>query len=390
MRLHKHLKDAYKNTAARDQKEGHPPRNQEAAAPKARTSSLAKTTVNSSDFLKFVSQTDPGQRPSLGEIAGFLLLIGKDEAAKILAHLPDDLIEKISLEISRIGVLRPEEGKKIIEHFHIAVTEEQKKLQGGRKFARELLEKSLGKEKAVNIISRILAPASIDQLDFLNELEPAQLRHLLSEEHPRLIGIILSHLEPQLGAKLLEILPNEIKPQIIHTMRERVRLSQETLESIVKSLKEKIRRIGTQQTEILDGAQILTEILRSMNADAERRLLEELGMRVPEIQTQIKERLFTIEQVQAIRDRDLQGILAEMTDENIALLMKGKDEEIRRRFLDNVSGERAILISETYHLMGPIPRREVLEATKKFIDRLRIMEERGEIIVYSDSDELVE
>ncbi len=349
-----------------------------------------KSAVKPADFIKIVTQAEPGQKPTLREIAGFLMLMGQDQASKILALLPDDLVEAISLEISRIKVLKPEESKKIIERFHVAAAEEQQRLRGGREFAQELLERSLGRHRAAEILERNAAPAGIDQLEFLNELEPNQLKVLLKEEPPRLVGIILSHLEPKLAAGLLKDLPDEVKPQIIKTMGERVKLSAEVMHSIAKALKGKIRRIGTQQSEYLDGAQVLAEILRSMDASSERNLLEDLGLRSPEVEAQIKERLFTIERVLHIRDTDLQKILAEMRDEEIALLMKGKDEAIRVRFLRNVSNQRSIAISEVYHYMGPLPRKEVDEATRDFIIRLRHLEEKGEIIISRDDEQMVE
>ena len=389
MRLNKHLQQAYNKSTANN-KPNVPARKSEEPARKPETVSFEKTTVSGATLLKLIQQDDSEKRPSLREIAGFLLLMGKDEAAKILALLPDDLIEKISLEISKIDVLRPEESREIISRFHIAATAELKKLRGGRDFARELLEKSVGKDRATYIMNRAVAPASFDHLDFLNELEAAQLRQLLREEPPRLIGVILSHLEAQLGAELLKQLPNEIKPQIIHSMRERMKLSQDTLQSIAKSLKEKIRNTGTHESEDLDGPQVMAEILRNMDASSERSILEELATEAPAIQAQIKERLFTIEQVLHIRDSDFQHILADMGDEEIALLMKGKDEEIRQRFLHNVSSQRGITISETYHFMGPIRRGKVDEATRNFIHKLRILEEKGKIVIYRDDDEMVE
>ena len=384
MKINEHLQKAYKKNTSQKQQAESP------ASSGKTMKRFEKTAVNSAEFLRLINQADPKERPSLREIAGFLLLMGTDEASKILTLLPEDLVEKISLEISRIKVLQPDESREIIARFHLAATEEKRRLRGGKQFAQELLEKSLGETRAAEILDRIIVPASFDQLDFLNELEPAQLKHLLAEEPPRLIGIILSHLEPKLGADLLQSIPSEIKPQIIQTMRDRVRLSQETLHSIVKSLKKKIRRIGTHQSEVLDGAQIVADILRNMNASAEREILEELGIEAPDIQAQIRERLFTIEQVLHIRDSDFQRILAEMSDDEIALLMKGKNEEIRLRFLNSVSSQRAIAISETYHFMGPVPRKDVDETNTKFIGRIRVLDEKGEIIIYRDDDAMVE
>ncbi len=334
-----------------------------------------KNTPPNSHILKIITPDDSAKGPELREIAGFLMLLGKDAASKIIAHLPEHLIEKIAFEISRITTLKPEERTAILTRFHLAAKEEQKKLHGGYETARALLEKSLNKEQAENILRRIAPAKNIPHLRFLNELEPAQLRQLLIKEPPRLIGIILAHLESTLAADLLKILPAALTPRIIHTMKNPARLSSETMNSIEESLKKKIRLVGTQQNETPDGTRILAEILRNMDTSKGRNILNELGMTDPDIREKIQDYLFTIEQVLHIRDNDLQRILAEMEDNDIALLMKGKSENIRRRFLNNVSRQRAISVSEAYHFMGAVSRKKVDEMTREFIDTLCELEE---------------
>ncbi|AHC14451.1 flagellar motor switch protein FliG [Salinispira pacifica] len=353
-------------------------------------SGLVKTGLSGDDFLKIISRSAPEEKPSIREIAGLLMLMGTEQASRILALLPDDMVEKISLEISRIRVLKPEESKAIIEKFQIAAGREQERLRGGKDVARDILERSIGRRKAVDILARTSSSPGFDQLDFLNELEPGQLKQLLKDEPPRLIGIILSHLEPGRAAGLLKDLPAEKKPRIIRSMGEKVKLSQDVLHNIAKAIKGKIRRIGTQQTNELDGAQVLAEILRSMDASSERNILEDLGIEAPDVESRIKERLFTIDRVLHIRDTDLQRILADMADEDIALLMKGKDENIRVRFLKNVSSQRSIAISENYHYLGPVPRKDVDESTRDFILKLRRMEERGDIVIPRNDEPMVE
>ncbi len=241
--------------------------------------------ISTEKFLKVIRDSDSANRPNLREIAGYLILIGKDKAARILALLPDDLVETISLEISRITVLKPEENKKIVERFNMASALEQQRLRGGREFARDLLERSLGRQKAFQVLEKTTSAVGIDQLDFLNHLEPGQLRHLLKDEPPRLLGIILSHLSPGKAAALLGNLPGP--SQIIKAMGEKVKLSQEVMHSIAKALKGKIRRIGNQQSQYIDGPQIMAEILRDMDATSERNLLEDLGMIAPEVEASI-------------------------------------------------------------------------------------------------------
>lgn len=377
MKMDKHLQNTYNKSSHKHQKTTRPP------------NASRKTNPAGTEFLKVISQIDPEARPSLREIAGFLLLIGKDEAANVLAHLPDDMIEKISLEISQINTLSSEESRNIIERFHIAARKETERLQGGQEFARELLEKSLGREKAVSILGRTNLPP-VNQLNFLNVLEPAQLQNLLAHEPPRVIGIILSRLEPKLAADFLKILPPDVKPQIIHTMREPVKIAAETIKNIEETLKKKIRQLGTQQSETPDGPQVMAEILRNMDTDEEQNILSDLSRTVPEVQEQIKEHLFTIEQVLNIQDLDLQRILEEMSDEDIALLMKGKDETIRRRFLDNLSRQRATAVSETYHFMGAVPKKEVNEITRKFIATLEELKDKGALVIFRENDKIIQ
>lgn len=400
MKLNKRLQDAYGGSTkqATPMTPAATTTGARAATPPANTkqstegsdSGFVKTGIEPAQMLKLIAGNLDGEKPSMREIAGFLMLMGAEKASKILALLPDDLVEAISLEISKIKVLKPEESKRIIARFHAASLQEQQQLRGGRQFAQDLLERSVGKKKALDIMARRAHTPQIDQLGFLNDLEAGQLKQLLRDEPPRLIGIILSHLESKRAAGLLKDLDDSTKAAVIRSMGSRVELSQEVLHSIAKALKGKIRRIGTQQSEFIDGPQILAEIIRNLGASQERSLMEELGFDAPDIEAQIKERLFTIDQVLHIRQEDLQKILADLRDEEIALLMKGKTEEIRARLLRNISSQRGISVSEIYHYMGPVPRKDVDESTRDFVIKLRHLVETGEIVISRDDDIMVE
>jgi flagellar motor switch protein FliG len=155
---------------------------------------------------------------------------------------------------------------------------------------------------------------------------------------------------------------------------------------IEQALKERARDIGKTESADIDGSSNLAAIMRHLDPSLEQQLLGVLESEAPEVVETIRERLFTIDTLLLIEDRDLQKVLQTMENREVALILKGKTEEIRRKILTNVSDNRALQIGEDYQNLGPQPRREVDDATRAFITHLRQLEQDGKIVVRRDED----
>jgi flagellar motor switch protein FliG len=332
----------------------------------------------------------PGQKPpNRREIAQYLVIVGQERASQILRHLPEEAVEAIVQEIAQLPRVDAETRRQVLERFSGLGFIAQTHAQGGVETARGFLVKAFGPERGEQILRKSVPEEVHRHFQFLEEYSPQQIQTLLKQEGPALKVLVLSHLSPKLSAGVIGFYSREEQLEIIRRLSRIEKLDREVLLSIEQALKERIRKQGTTQSAELDGKGVLAEILKHMQPGSEAPLIEYLEDQDPELAVDIKERLFTIDTLLHIDDKDLQKVLQDRDDRQIALILKGKREEIRKKILTNVSQARAGIIIEEFQHMGARRRSEIDESTRDFVRYLRSLEEKGELVVRRGGDEYI-
>ena len=323
-------------------------------------------------------------------VAKFLILIGSEQAAEILAELDPKQVDEISKEIAFVKVIRPEERDEILAEFHELFSRPYSfsgSSRGGIEAARRILYAAKGPEKGEELLNRAVPESRENIFSFLEEYSAEQLVVLLKNESAQTTALILSRLPPKLSAGTLGKLPAEIKPEVLKRMAHHAEISPDVLEQVSSALKEKVRHIGGGAKDIeIDGMQALAAILKQGDYSFGDRLINELEMDDPEIGKDLKEKLYTLDDVLNTVDRPIQEKLKTMTDGDIAILLKGRGMEFREKILSCVSAGRRKLIREESEIMGAVPKRDCDAVAGEFLAWFRLARENGDIILYSDKD----
>ncbi|TFG61980.1 MAG: flagellar motor switch protein FliG [Spirochaetales bacterium] len=313
--------------------------------------------------------------------AKFLLLVGKEEAAKVLNHLSEEEIEGITREIAVIKRIDHEEARNILMDFGF-IKETGPTLKGGVDTVRTMLTEAFGPEKAETFIKRV-GPfkGTLKPFAFLHDLDFAQIMMLFKDEPDTVIGIILPHLEPSLASKILKTLSADMQKKIIRRIAVMAKIESSVLLRVEEALKEKVRKQGKIVTNEIDGRKTLADILKHMNFEEEEKILRGLSEDSPDLYQEMKERLFTIDIIFYLEEKDFQKVLRDYDDTQIALLLKDKSELVRTHMLKHVSQRRRDLIMDEYEHAGAVKKRDVHAATKDFIARLTSLAEEGKIVI---------
>jgi flagellar motor switch protein FliG len=337
---------------------------------------------------------DTGEADSkLRRVAKFLILIGGDEAAGILSKLDVEQVEAVSREIAAIRGISGEEAVEIFEEFRSLLSSTFSMLgtsSGGVEAARRLLYAAFGPEKGMAFLNRALPETKENPFSFLEDFTGEQIALLLKEEFPAAAALILSRLPSKLSATVLVNIEPGRKMEIVKRIAHQGQTDAEVLEQVAAALREKARRLGSSVTADnqinLDGRNALAAILKQSDYSFGDRILQELDKEDPELSQELKERLHTLEDVIKAEDRPIQEKLRSMSDQDIAMLLKGKSAEFTDKILSNVSTQRRIEIREEVRIMGPVPRRDVDEVTKDFLAWFRQCREEGRILLLDDED----
>jgi flagellar motor switch protein FliG len=326
-------------------------------------------------------------------VAKFLILIGGDEAAGILSKLDVEQVEAISREIATIRGIPGGEAAEIFGEFRSLLSSSFGTLgasSGGVEAARCLLYAAFGPEKGMAFLNRALPETKENPFSFLEDFTGQQIALLVKEEFPATVALILSRLPSKLSAEVLGTIEPGRKMEIVKRIARQGQTDAEVLEQVAAALREKARRLGssiTADNQInLDGRNALAAILKQSDYSFGDRILQELDEEDPELSLELKERLHTLEDIIKAEDRPLQEKFRSMSDQDIAMLLKGKNAEFTDKVLSNVSTQRRIEIREEIRIMGPVPRRDVDEATRAFLAWFRQCREEGRILLLDDED----
>jgi len=329
-----------------------------------------------------------GDESGLTKAAKFLLLLGTEEASKVIAHLKPDEVEAVSREILKVKNIDAAEANSILAEFGWLVKTKGWSVEGGPETAEKMLSTAFGPERA-RALMRKASPESQKPFRFLKDYEPKDLYLILKDESPQVLSVIVPYLDPKQASGLIERLPEEARVEIVKRVAKLEKVDPEVLRNVEAGLEERIRRIGTVRHEEIDGKAALAGILRHVDPRFEEEVLDVLDEENPELSKKIRERLFTLDDILRVSDRALQKSLRDFQDRDIALVMKGRDEAFKKKVLANVSSNRRAMILDEYKILGPVRREDADEAAKEFLGYFKRAWEDGEISLEGD-DDLVE
>lgn len=345
-----------------------------------------KETINRRGFVKVPIQEDQlGKESSFRRVAKFLLLIGVEQASKILSLLPQDQIEKLMIEIASIRYVDPEEASVILAEFK-ALSEKHDAI-GGIEKARQILEATYGKEKAAYMLEKAVPKQVEEPFTYLNELDGEKVYIVLKDEAVAIKTLVLSKIAPVLAADVIKRMPEDEKKQTILRLAKMQNIDQETVNRVDFLIREKVKVLGNTNTEVVDGRGALAEILKRMELKSENAILSAIEESDPDLSKDLHERLFSKDDVINADDRYLQEFLHKMSDKDIAILISDKNQEFRGKILSNVSSGRGLNIVEEENLIKPLRKVDVDSATKEFYAKLRHAYEKGDLFIKGRSED---
>jgi flagellar motor switch protein FliG len=330
-----------------------------------------------------------GKLTGVKKAAILLMALGPDISAKILKHFSESDIERISLEIANTSKIEISAINEVFEEFLLVNQAQKYVLDGGLEYARNLLERTLGPQKAKEIIKKLKDASQIKPFMFARNADPKQLTNLIANEHPQTIALILSYLDAQLSSQVLSALPDEQQADIAQRIATMERTSPEVLNEVEKVLKERLSSVVQHDFAAAGGIQTLVDILNNVDRGTEKVILEELEVDYPDLVDEIRKRLFIFEDVISLDNASIQRIIREVDQKDLAMALKGSSEEVRERIFRNVSKRAAEMLKEEIEFMGPVRLREVEEAQQRIVSIIRKLDETGEIIISRGGEDAI-
>ena len=326
----------------------------------------------------------------LQKSAVLLIALGPEKSACIFKHLKEEEIEELTLEIANTRSITPQIKEGVVEEFYQLCLAQQYIAEGGIGYAKELLEKALGTEKAMSVIGKLTASLQVKPFEFVRKTDASQLLNFIQDEHPQTIALILSYLSPLQASMIISALPPERQADVAKRVAMMDRTSPDIIKEVEKILESKLANLVNQDYTIIGGVDAVVEILNAVDRGTEKHIMESLEIEEPELADEIRKKMFVFEDILLLDDRSIQRVLRDVDNNDLAVALKGANENVQAAIFNNLSKRLAAMIREDMEFMGPVRMKDVEEAQQKIVNIIRKLEDSAEIVISrGGGDEIV-
>lgn len=322
-----------------------------------------------------------GEMTGRQKAAVLLISLGPEKSAQLFSHLSDDEIEELTLEIANMRKVDPSEKEGILEEFYQVCLAQEFVSEGGIGYAKEVLEKAMGSQKALEIINKLTASLQVRPFDFVRKADASQLLNFIQNEHPQTLALILSYLNPGQASSILAALPQDKQADVAQRIALMESTSPEVIKEVELVLERKLSSMVTQDYAATGGIQAIVDILNSVDRGTEKFIMETLEIQNADLAEEIRKRMFVFEDIINLDSVSIQRFIREIDNNDLSVACKGATEEVRDVIFSNMSKRMAEMLKEDMEFMGPVRLRDVEEAQQKIVNVIRKLEEAGEIII---------
>ncbi len=317
----------------------------------------------------------------LQKAAVLMIALGPEKSAAIFKHLKEDEIEELTLEIANTRNITPQMKDDVVNEFYQICLAQQYIAEGGIGYAKELLEKSFGSEKAADVIGKLTASLQVKPFEFVRKTDATQLLNFIQDEHPQTIALILSYLSPAQAALIVSALPPDRQADVAKRIAIMDRTSPDVIKEVEKVLESKLSSLVNQDYTIIGGVDAVVEILNTVDRGTEKHIMETLEIEEPELADEIRKKMFVFEDILLLDDRAIQRVLRDVDNGDLAIALKGSNEEVQNAIFNNLSKRLGVMIKEDMEFMGPVRMKDVEEAQQKIVNIIRKLEDSAEIVI---------
>jgi flagellar motor switch protein FliG len=328
----------------------------------------------------------PAERPPTSSglkgrqrVAAALVALGPEKAGELLKHLSDAEIQAVSAEMAHLRRVPAEVTAAVLDELVYTVQSDEQAAVGGRDFARAALEASLGKTRAEEILEAVDSRDGARPFSFLRKTPPDQIVAFLSEESHQTIALVVASLHSTLAARVLASLPAEIQTDVSLRIATLSEANPDVIRELETGLRNKLANVLDTDLTDTGGVEALAAILNNAGRSTERNVLQAIERTHADLADEIRQLLFTFDDIVNLPDRDVQMVMREIDQKDLALALRGVGEDVREKLMSNLSSRAAELVRDDMETMGPQPKAVVEEAQSNIVAAVRRLEDAGQI-----------
>lgn len=314
--------------------------------------------------------------------AAIVVSLGADRASKIYKYLDETDIEKLTVEVAKLGHVDSEVAETVLDEFYKLCLTKKVVTDGGLEYAKSVLEKAFGEATATSLLTKVSKSLKNRSFSFLRKNDLKSLVAILVRERPQTIALVLSYLDPDMAANVLESLPEEKKIFVFEKIAKMDSISPEAAKAVEEEIHKSFSGMYTTDFTTVGGVDYAAEVMNNVDRSSEKYIFGKLSERNEDLADAIRKKMFVFEDLSLLDNRSLQKVIRESDGKDLVFALKGvNDEQLFELILSNMSKRMSESILSDLEITTNVRVKDVEEAQQRIVAVVRKLEEAGEVVV---------
>ena len=346
---------------------------------------LANESTELPDFVKAELQA----LTSTERAAVLMLLMGETQAADIIKYMSPREVQALGSSMVGVVDLSQETVSAVLDDFVSTIKQQTNLGLGTTDYVESVLRRALGDDKASTVLSRILPSGSTKGLEILRWMDPRAIADMVVNEHPQVIAIILSVLEYDVAADVINFLPKDRRGEIMQRVAKLETVQPSAMEELEQIMSEQFSTNSSAQSSSFGGVKTAAKIMNFVKVDLEAEIMKSLTDIDEDLTLQIQDNMFTFENLSMVDNRAIQVMMRNIDSDLLMVALKGASEETRDKFFDNMSQRAKAMFIDDMESKGPMRISDVEDAQKNIMRIARKLSDAGELVLAGRGDDFV-
>jgi flagellar motor switch protein FliG len=321
--------------------------------------------------------------------AVLMLLLGEQQAAEIIRYLTPKEVQALGGAMVSVADLSQAAVNIVLDDF-VAMLKKQTNLGlGTGDYVEKVLRRALGEDKAASVLSRIMPGQGNKGLEILKWMDARSIAEMIRLEHPQVVAIILSVLEYDVAADVLNYLSPESRPEIIQRVASLETVQPSAMEELESIMKKQFSSSSSSKSSSFGGIKAASKIMNFVKVDLESQIMTQLTKLDAELTQKIQDNMFTFENLSAVDNRAIQTLMRNVEPDMLMTALKGAQEYVKEKFFDNMSARARVMFIDEMESKGPLRITDVEEAQKAIMRIARKLSDKGELVLSGRGDDFV-
>ena len=326
---------------------------------------------------------------STDRAAVLLLLLGEQEAANIIKYMDPKEVQRIGAAMVSAADMSQEAVNFVLDEFVSTLKNQTSLGLGTSDYVEDVLRRALGEDKAASVMGRILPGQASKGLDILKWMDARAIADMVRNEHPQVIAIILSVLEFEVAADVLQFLPQAVRPEVMQRVAALETVQPAAMLELESIMKKQFSNNSSARSSSVGGVKQAAKIMNFVKVDMESQIMEGLSNLDEDIMLQIQDNMFTFENLVDVDNRAIQTIMRNVDQDLLMTALKGASEFVKEKFFDNMSSRARVMFIDDMEAKGPLRISDVEEAQKNIMRTARKLSDAGELVLAGRGDDFV-